>query len=224
MKADKVYEARLELGKVSDTYDRDGTIQVLDSAPEISIETVQSGLREFVGEIPQTPPIFSAIKVNGQRAYALARAGESVVLKSRNVSIYSLELLRFELPFVELRIHCGSGTYVRSLIHDLGQRLNCGALMTELRRVSVGSFSLEQAVPEGDWPCDLISLEQVVEDWPSLDVSEAQWLALRQGKTIESPQPSPVDVFPLALFQDGRLVSVGRKHGVVVQPIKNFNR
>ncbi|EKD93226.1 MAG: tRNA pseudouridine synthase B [uncultured bacterium] len=222
MKADKVYEARFELGKVSDTYDRDGSIQVVDPAPMVSLSQLQPLLEVFLGEIQQTPPIFSAIKVQGQRAYALARAGESVVLKPRLVSVHSIEILRFELPFVELRIHCGSGTYIRSLIHDVGQRLGCGALMTELRRLSVGSFSLGQSVPEENWPCDLVSLEAIVREWPSVAITEAQWAALWQGKEISVLEPPDSEGFPLAVFHEGHLVSVGRMAGSLLRPVKNF--
>jgi tRNA pseudouridine55 synthase len=218
MKADKVYEATAEFGKVSDTYDREGEIKAyspgliakgpLDIAPSGSLlvrEAIEQALSFFTGEIMQVPPIFSALKIKGKPAYELARAGKKVELKARPVTIYALEILSFESPFLRLRIHCSSGTYIRSLIHDLGQKLGVGAIMTELRRTRVGPFSLE-ALGE-------ISLEKLVENWASFELTESLFQALRQGRIEKAPAgfPEALDGFPVAGFYHGKVVSLLEK-------------
>jgi tRNA pseudouridine55 synthase len=142
----KTYRAGLLLGARSDTDDSDGTVtpSVVERPPER--ETVSRCLEEFVGEIDQVPPAFSAAKVTGQRAYDLARKGHEVTLKPRRVRIYALHLLSYQYPRLDLEVHCGKGTYIRSLARDLGERLGCGALVECLRRTRVGPFSVSDAV------------------------------------------------------------------------------
>jgi tRNA pseudouridine55 synthase len=142
----KTYQAGLLLGARSDTDDADGTVipSVVARPPEL--ETVSRCLEEFVGEMDQVPPAYSAAKVTGQRAYDLARKGHEVSLKPRQVRIYALHLLSYQYPHLELEIHCGKGTYIRSLARDLGERLGCGALVERLRRTRVGPFSVDDAV------------------------------------------------------------------------------
>lgn len=145
LKKDKVYLAEATLGATSNTYDAEGEI-VKTSPPtplQIEREEVESVCRSFVGQIEQIPPIFSAIKVNGNRAYNLARSGQEVELKPRQVEIYSLEILDYAWPILKFRVHVSSGTYIRSLINDIGQKLGCGAYMSELRRTKVGDYEID---------------------------------------------------------------------------------
>jgi len=142
MHKDKVYEAVLELGKTSTTGDPEGEItQVSDK--EISREEFEKVLPKFVGKIKQVPPIFSAIKIDGRRAYDLARKGEMPKMPEREVEIFSLELLDFNFPFVKIRTHVSSGTYIRSLVQDIGEEIGVGAYTKELRRTKIGDFSVE---------------------------------------------------------------------------------
>lgn len=149
LKLDKVYETTLELGKVSTTGDPEGEITKSEGAQEREIERqeVEKILAQFVGEIEQTPPVYSAIKINGQRAYKLARAGKSVAMPTRQVTIYALELVAYEPPLVTLRAHVSSGTYIRSLVADIGAALQTGAYCQTLRRTQVGQMSLAEALP-----------------------------------------------------------------------------
>lgn len=144
-KLDKTYEAEIGLGQTSTTGDPEGDIaDVSDRVPaEAEIEGV---LRKFVGQISQTPPAFSAIKVEGQRAYKLARAGRAIELKPRQVQIYSLELLNYQYPLVKIEAHVGSGTYIRSLAEDIGKELGTGAYLSNLRRTSVGYLEVKNAL------------------------------------------------------------------------------
>lgn len=137
LKLDKTYEATIRLGQTSTTGDPEGEIaDVSDRQP--SQEEVEKALMKFVGKITQIPPIFSAIKVNGQRAYKLAHAGKEVEIPSRNVTVYSLELLDYSYPELKIRTHVSSGTYIRTLAEDVGAALMTGAYCYSLHRLKIG--------------------------------------------------------------------------------------
>jgi tRNA pseudouridine55 synthase len=162
---------------------------------------VNLALPEFLGEIEQVPPAYSAAKVTGQRAYALARRGEEVTLQPRRVHIDAIDVLAFAYPRLELEVRCGKGTYIRSLARDLGQRLGCGALVETLRRTRVGPFHAEDAVPlqvdAATARSRLRPVTEAVADLPRLDLDMAAVVRLRQGQSI------PLD----RLLHEGRLVS-----------------
>lgn len=142
-KLDKVYEATLSLGFTSSTGDPEGEIEK-SSDVLISRDEFEAVLPQFIGEIEQTPPAFSAIKINGQRAYKLARAGKDVEMPSRKVQIYSIEVMDFSYPSVKIRCHVGSGTYVRTLAEDIGKALGCGAYLTALRRTQIAEYNIDK--------------------------------------------------------------------------------
>ena len=150
-KLDKVYEATIRLGATSSTGDPEGEITITDKKPKISREKIIETLAQFVGEIEQTPPAFSAIKINGQRAYKLARAGKAVEIPKRKVTIYELELLDYTSPFLKIRTHVSSGTYIRTLAEDIGEALGCGAYTTELRRTKIADYDIAE-LPLFDLP------------------------------------------------------------------------
>lgn len=150
-KLDKVYEATIRLGATSSTGDPEGEITITDKKPEISRGKIIETLAQFVGEIEQTPPAFSAIKINGQRAYKLARAGKAVEMPKRKVTIYELELLNYASPFLKIRTHVSSGTYIRTLAEDIGEALGCGAYTTELRRTKIADYDIAE-LPLFDLP------------------------------------------------------------------------
>lgn len=142
---DKTYEVTMRLGLTSTTGDEEGEKTVVsDHVP--SHEEVEDVIKEFIGEIQQTPPIYSAIKVDGQRAYKLARAGKEVILQPRAVRIDRIELVEYAYPEIKFIADVSSGTYVRSLVQDIGEKLEAGAYMTDLRRTRVGDFLLENAI------------------------------------------------------------------------------
>lgn len=146
---DKAYDATVELGVETDTYDRDGQVVGGDpvAARTVDRAAVLAALAALTGEQDQVPPIYSAIQLGGRRMHELARAGETADLVARPVRIDRLELTAFAPPMIGLTVHCSKGTYVRSLVRDLGQRLGCGASITELRRTASGRFTLAGAVP-----------------------------------------------------------------------------
>lgn len=144
IKKDKVYEVELTLGYTSTTADKEGEISLVSSEVP-TLDQVKAVIQKFVGEIEQTPPAFSAIKVNGKRSYELARAGKPVVLTPRSVTIYSIENLIYEYPKVYFRATVSSGTYIRSLAIDIGEGLGVGAYMSQLRRTGIGDVSINKA-------------------------------------------------------------------------------
>lgn len=142
-KKDKVYEATIRLGETSTTGDPEGEIS--STGAELpSREKIEEVVASFVGKIQQTPPAFSAIKINGQRAYKLARAGKEVELPSREVEIYSLEVLDYSAPELKIRTHVSSGTYIRTLAEDIGKALGCGAYTSVLRRTQIAEYRLDE--------------------------------------------------------------------------------
>ncbi len=142
---DKVYIGEVTLGIETDSYDAEGIIVEEKVVPELSIEAIEKELKPFMGKFEQYPPIFSAIKKNGTPLYALARAGKEVKTEPRNVEIFDLKIGNFHSPKLNLSIHCGSGFYVRSLAHDIGERLGCGAHLSGLVRTHIADYSLSDA-------------------------------------------------------------------------------
>lgn len=145
-KLDKVYEATIRLGETSSTGDPEGEITPI-SGDQPQLSDVETALEQFTGEITQRPPIFSAIKINGRRAYDLARKGEVVEMPERKVTIYSLQILDYTYPELKIRVHVSSGTYIRTLADDIGKALRTGAYCSALRRTKIADYSVEDAKP-----------------------------------------------------------------------------
>lgn len=154
-KLDKVYEAELMLGVVSTTADREGEV-TQKSTHKPSEDELKKVLNKFIGEIVQTPPSFSAIKVGGQRAYKLARQGKEVKLEARKAVIYSLDNINYQYPKVKFTVHVSSGTYIRSLAEDIGEVLGVGAYLSALRRTYVGKHDVSGAVRLEEIDYDLL--------------------------------------------------------------------
>lgn len=140
MTLEKEYEGTLVLGADTDSHDVTGKIISQREVPALGREEIEAALQKYIGEIMQTPPMFSALKKEGRRLYDLARAGENVEVEPRPVTIYRMELLNVNLPEISLRLACSRGTYVRALARDLGNDLGCGAFLKNLRRTRIGSY------------------------------------------------------------------------------------
>lgn len=145
LKLDKIYEATLKLGFVSTTGDPEGEIRQETTTVNPSREIIEKTLSSFIGTIDQTPPKFSAIKINGERAYKLARKNQDFKIPSRKVEIYAIELLDYDYPELKIRTHVSSGTYIRTLAEDIGKKLGTGAYLTALRRLKIGDFDIKDA-------------------------------------------------------------------------------
>ncbi len=190
--SDKRYQAVVRLGASTDTYDSDG--RILSTSPvHITEEQFESTLKQFIGEIEQVPPPYSAVKIKGRKAYEMAREGEEVDLEPRKIQVYNLELLEWAPPEAVIDVYCSSGTYVRSLAHDLGEKLGCGAHLVGLRRTKSGRFTLREAVPlrklretfdTGTWYQLLIPAAEALSDWPVVELTHEQVEAVRHGHRV----------------------------------------
>ena len=187
--ADKVYEATLRLGVITDTEDITGT--VLEQR-EVSVSEADflAVLDRFRGEIQQIPPMYSAIKVNGQKLYDLARQGKDVARKSRTITIHALNCLEFSGNTAKLRIHCSKGTYIRTLCKDIGEALGCGGCMEALRRTAAGDYAIEKAVPletllgSEDPGQYLLPVDSLFTMHPEVILTEKQALRCRNGNSF----------------------------------------
>jgi len=146
LKADKEYIGLLKLGAVSDTFDKTGKILEKEKIKKPTKDEVKKVLESFLGEINQTPPLFSAQKIKGKPLYRLARKGIKIKPRAKKVKINKIEILNYSFPYLKIKVKCSSGTYIRSLANDIGKTLGCGAYLEELKRTKIGSYSLEKAV------------------------------------------------------------------------------
>ena len=146
MEMEKTYIGTLKLGETTDTYDVTGKIEKTNYELRIKNNEIRKTLKAFVGEIKQTPPIYSAIKIKGQSAYKLARRGEKPKIKPRKVKIYKIKTLNYKWPYLKIEINCGKGTYIRSLAHDIGKKLGCGAYLEKLTRTEIEKFNIRKSI------------------------------------------------------------------------------
>lgn len=146
--APKEYLTEIKIGVQTESYDTEKPEILYRDFSHISEDFIKETLEKFVGEIDQIPPVFSAIKIDGNRAYDLARKGQEVEMKSRKTTIHYLNNIEIDLPFVRFTVGCSKGTYIRSLAHDIGQELGVGAYLTNLRRTKIGDYSVENASSE----------------------------------------------------------------------------
>ena len=213
--SDKRYQATIRLGSSTDTYDSEGTITSSASVEDITEDYFNEVLQRFVGEIEQVPPPYSAVKVQGRKAYDMAREGEEFELTPRIINVYSLEILEWALPEVVIDVYCSSGTYVRSLANDLGKELGTGAHLVGLRRTKSGRFTLRDAVPlrrlqesfdAGNWYRFLIPAAEAMADWPMVELDADQVELVRHGHRV----PADPDLKGLArgVSQQGDLVAL----------------
>jgi len=143
---DKEYEGSIELGRTTNTQDADGEVMETRPVPELAADQVAAAMRAFTGDQYQTPPMFSAIKIGGVPLYKMARKGEDVEREPRFIRVMAWDLLAFASPRIDFRLRCTKGTYVRTLAHELGAKLGCGAHLSSLRRTASGRFSVAQAL------------------------------------------------------------------------------
>ena len=192
--SDKRYQAIIRLGGSTDTFDAEGLVTPTKDPVNVTEAQFEEALKTFVGEIEQTPPPYSAVKVQGRKAYEMAREGEEVELAPRKITVHHLEVLEWTPPEVVIDVHCSSGTYVRSLANDLGVMLGCGAYLVGLRRTKSGRFSLRDAVPlrklqeaftAGNWYQYLIPAAEALGDWTAVELSPDEVEGVRHGHRVK---------------------------------------
>jgi len=213
--SDKRYQATIRLGASTETYDAEGRITQSNNDVQVTEEEFEQALDSFVGQIEQVPPPYSAVKVKGRKAYELSRKGEEVELEPRQINVYSLEMLEWAPPEAVVDVYCSSGTYVRSLAHDLGQKLGSGAHLVGLRRTKSGRFTLRDSVPlrklreaftSGEWYRYLIPAADALADWPLLELDPDQVELVRHGHRI--PAESGSEGWVRGVSMQGDLVAL----------------
>lgn len=226
---DKRYQATIHLGSSTDTYDAEGIVSGPDVPVDVSQEEFEELLKGFEGEIEQKPPAYSAVKVQGKKAYEMARKGQDVDLEPRIIQVHSLELLEWALPEVVIDVHCSSGTYVRSLANDIGVELGVGAHLTGLRRTKSGHFTLKDSVSmrqlrddfeQGTWAGSLIPAAEALGDWYTVELDEDQLHLVVNGNRIPADEDAPE--MARAISQQGDLAAIIQKDGAEWQPKKVF--
>ncbi|MFW5713417.1 MAG: tRNA pseudouridine(55) synthase TruB [Brevefilum sp.] len=215
--SDKRYQAIIRLGESTDTFDAEGEI-TRRSPVDISEEQIIEALTQFEGTVEQVPPAYSAKKVQGKKAYELAREGEEVELDAKEIDVYHLELLEWDPPEAIVDVYCSSGTYVRALANDLGEVLGCGGHLVGLRRTKSGEFALRDAIQlrklqeafeQGDWYKYLIPAAEALNDWPSRELSFDEVDLVRHGHRIPVEEsPDEPDQWVLAVSEQGELVAL----------------
>jgi tRNA pseudouridine55 synthase len=232
----KTYLAAVKLGVETDTQDLTGRITAeFDQLP--SMEEVRDAADSFVGEIDQVPPMYSAVHHQGERLYKLARRGEAVEAAPRKVVIHRLAIKEVELPRLTLEVECSKGTYIRTLAHDLGRALGCGAHLVGLTRLAVGPFRLEEAVPLDEIEKiagpeqirrRLIPLARCLPGLKTVRVERQEARRLAQGQTLPWPEPDPAAGEKVRVVAEGDLVAVatvrGQGAGQVLAPVRVFQR
>ena len=226
-KASKTYVARFELGKTSDTEDSEGLVTPYAVAAEPTSEQVQNVVDGFQGKQWQQPPVYSALRVNGKRAYQLAREGKPVELKRREIEVFHIQVLSFSYPQLTVEVNCSSGTYIRSLGRDIGERLQTGAIMTKLARTAIGDLQLQHAVaPEFSSPADveaaLVNPLRALAGFEQLVLTDLQQQELMHGRRITVS--AVVDSLVLGVSSDDELLTVLQRvdESDHFKPIKNF--
>lgn len=216
MASQKRYRATLRLGISTDTYDADGRVTRDVGPVNVSRPEVEAALTAFVGEIEQVPPMYSALKRDGQPLYRLARQGQTAPRQPRRVTVEAVEIVDWAPPELTLEIVCSPGTYVRSLAHDLGERLGCGAHVTALRRLASGRFIaaeaispgvLAEAVAVGDWTSLLHPLEAALLDFEVVEVDAEEAQRLFRGQPIPCPVP-PATALGRVHGPEGTLIAI----------------
>ena len=232
---EKVYTGEMTFGLVSDSYDADGKVLEEHEVPEITEEELRACMEKYTGTFDQIPPMVSAVKVGGQRLYKLARKGEEVERPSREVTVFDFTLDALELPKARFTLSCTSGTYVRSLCHDIGKDFGCGAILSSLRRTEVGNFDIADAVPldaltePGDVEERLIPMGEALDlpvavlngDGLRLVLSGNQ---INPKQLLEAPPEEPGRI--QLMSRNGHLIALAdlehRATGTWIQPRKVF--
>ncbi len=190
---DKTYETVLLLGKVTDTQDISGKVLAEQCVDSLKVEEVEAAVFSFLGEYEQTPPMYSALKVNGKKLYELARSGQLVERKTRRVYITDIKLLEINLPRVRMKVTCSKGTYIRTLCHDIGEKLGLGGCMEELIRTRVGRFTMENSrtleeiahiFSDGEVSELLVPVDEMFDSAPRACVTDAWEKAARNGSSL----------------------------------------
>ena len=222
--AEKTYEAVLQLGLTTDTEDTSGAV-LTQQEEKLTQTEFEAVLPRFRGEIMQVPPMYSALKINGQKLVDLARKGKTVERQPRPITIHELELLEFTGDTARLRVRCSKGTYIRTLCKDIGEAMGCGGCMAELRRVQAGEYTIDEAVPLQELlDCEkpeqyLRPVDSMFRNYPAVTLSEKQELRCRNGNSFTL---GIADGTYRAYGKNGEFLMLSKVDGGVMSTIKSF--
>jgi tRNA pseudouridine55 synthase len=216
--SNKTYLVQIELGISTDTYDREGKITRREDPSNVTVLQLKGALATFLGSIEQSPPRYSALKYQGRKHYELARAGINVEIKPRRVNIIDIEFVDYTPPLLTIKVECGKGTYIRSLAHDLGQHLGCGAYVKNLTRTKCGLFTIEDALPEseiqcifhkGIWNEFLYPVDTPLLSWSAVIANKTDELAIRNGRSISLDEEYHINGDYCRVYsQDGQFIAI----------------
>jgi tRNA pseudouridine55 synthase len=230
---EKEYRAVMQLGVTTDTLDADG--KVLETRCHVPPDRsrVLQALQQFIGAIMQTPPAYSAVKVQGVPSYKLARQGKAEPLKPRQVTIHAIELASYEHPFIGIDVRCSKGVYIRTLSADIGEALGCGAHLTSLIRTRSGRFGVNEAVSLGQLELLsgkgalqelIVALDTALEDIPSVTIEDDSAQKILHGNRISAPAGNiREDVLVRVHGRDGTLLALAREKGGEIRPETVFS-
>jgi tRNA pseudouridine55 synthase len=225
---DKEYIMTAKLGETTDTYDAEGPAVRRVGKVNVGLSEIEEALARFTGEIQQVPPMYSAIKREGKPLYELARQGIEVERKPRKVTISSISILKFESPFLTVRVACSKGTYIRSLCHDMGEALGVGAYVTELTRTRIGHFSIENAATLEELPFKteaIYSLDAALQHLPSVRVEGDDLKRAKNGNPVKlsGGRQEIHKGFVRLADAGGRLFGIGKTFGGLIKIERLFN-
>jgi len=212
----KEYEGQIRFGFSTTTYDREGSATTDQRPLDRTAEDIHGAMQGFVGTLDQVPPQFSAKKIGGVPSYKFARANQTVEIASVKVEVQKFELLTLQPPFATFRVVCSAGTYVRSLVHHLGQKIGCGAHLTALRRTRSGDFQIENAVKlEQVTEENIVSMDRLLSSWPRIDVCDADEVKVVHGNEIRGVSPG---TFARIFNKKGEFIAVASVQSGWVRP------
>ena len=229
MRSRKVYRARITFGATTATYDAASEPVPAGDASRLKLADIREALPQFIGEIRQLPPMYSAVKVKGKKLYELARAGQTVERPERRVTIDAIDIMTWDSPVLELEIQCGAGTYIRSLADDLGEALEVGAYLSGLTRVASGAFHLDRSIAldavmdDEAWARHIVSPFAALADKASISLAAAEIERVRQGQFIERCGGAQAETV-FAFDADQQLVAVLEAREAFWKPHKVFPR
>ncbi|MEM9951198.1 MAG: tRNA pseudouridine(55) synthase TruB [Chloroflexota bacterium] len=227
MQSTKTYRAKVHLGIETDTYDAEGEVLTQKDASHITLDDVRNAIQPNIGDIQQLPPMYSAIKKDGKKLYELAREGIEIEREARAVTIYDIKIVSWQSPVIELDVTCGSGTYIRSLAHDIGAFLHVGAHLSGLIRTQSGSFTVEDALDlqalleDETWQSKIINPTQALTDWQQVHLSNHEASEIQLGRTIPK-NDTLTDDYVMGIMPDGHLLTVLENRNTVWKPHKVF--
>ena len=227
MRGRKVYQARITLGVSTTSYDGAGDVIERNSADHVKRADIERALPHFIGDIEQLPPMYSAVKVGGKKLYELARQGKTIQREKRAITIYSIQILSWRNPVVELEIECSAGTYIRSLAHDLGAALGAGGFLSGLTRTASGAFKLGDSLPldaidsSSDWLQRITTPFDALAGYSRVNLQAPDIEELRHGRSIQR-QPNIADDAVFAFDEANQLVAILEPRAETWKPRKVF--